>query len=122
MKKYIAIVVFIASALLATTALGALQDIKARMKARMPVIKEMKVNGFVGENALGYMVKRGETAADETIIRSENADRRLVYFAIAKQQNTTPERVGKRRAIQIFKLAKLGEWLQNENGLWFQKK
>jgi uncharacterized protein YdbL (DUF1318 family) len=122
MRKNIAIVLFITLTLLAASALGNLQDIKARMKARVPAIEAMKMKGFVGENAYGYLAERGETIANDTIIESENKDRRLVYTAIAKQQQSTPELVGKRRAIQLFKLAKPGEWLQNEDGLWFQKK
>jgi uncharacterized protein YdbL (DUF1318 family) len=45
-----------------------------------------------------------------------------VYEAIAKQQGGTAELVGKRRAIQIAEKAETGEWLQNEQGAWYQKK
>jgi hypothetical protein len=46
----------------------------------------------------------------------------MVYEAIAKQQGTTLELVGKHRAIQISDKARPGEWLQDANGKWYQKK
>ncbi len=64
----------------------------------------------------------GQQKEKPEIVTAENKDRAAVYEAIAKQQGTTVELVGKHRAIQIADKAKPGEWLQDANGKWYQKK
>ena len=96
-------------------------DIKARMKDRLPVIIELKAKGIVGENNQGYLEFIGGKQANADVVAAENKDRQTVYAAIAKQQGTTAELVGKRRALQIAKNANKGEWVQDASGKWFQK-
>jgi uncharacterized protein YdbL (DUF1318 family) len=105
---------------LGTTAFA--DDIKARMKNRLPVIKELKAEGIVGEDNKGYLQFVGGKKAKTDVVAAENKDRETVYTAIAKQQGTTAELVGKRRALQIFKKAEPGEWIQDAGGNWIQKK
>ncbi len=97
------------------------QDIKERMKSRVPVINTLKAKGVVGENNNGFLEFRGpQEKAD--VISAENADRAKVYEAIAAQQNTTPDLVGKRRSLQIrSEVAGPGEWLQDDSGNWYKK-
>jgi len=110
-------------ATLAVNAAGAsAEDIKARMIERLPAIKALKDKGLVGENNLGYLEFIGSQKENQNLIDAENNDRRLVYEAIAKQQNTTIELVGKHRAIQIAEKAQPGDWLQDATGKWYQKK
>jgi len=97
-------------------------DIKARMKNRLPVIKELKAQGIVGEDNKGYLQFVDGKKAKEDVVAAENKDRKTVYTAIAKQKGTTAELVGKRRALQIAKKASPGEWLQDASGKWYQKK
>ena len=97
-------------------------DIKTRMKNRLPVIKELKAQGIVGEDNKGYLKFVGGKKAKEDVVAAENEDRKTVYAAIAKQQGTTAELVGSRRALQIAKKASPGEWLQDASGKWYQKK
>ena len=97
-------------------------DIKARMKNRLPVIKKLKADGIVGENNQGYLQFVGGNKANADVVAAENKDRETVYTAIAKQQGTTAELVGKRRALQIAKKAAPGEWVQDASGNWIQKK
>ena len=97
-------------------------DIKARMKNRLPVIKELKIEGIVGEDNKGYLQFVGANKAKADVVAAENKDRKTVYTAIAKQQGTTAELVGKRRALQIAKKAAPGEWVQDADGKWIQKK
>ena len=97
-------------------------DIKARMKNRLPVIKKLKAEGIVGEDNKGYLQFVGGKKAKADVVAAENKDRKTVYTAIAKQQETTAELVGKRRAMQIAKNAALGEWVQDAGGNWIQKK
>ena len=101
------------------SALG--EEIKARMKARLPIIVKLKSEGIIGENSAGYLQFVGNQKANESVIAEENADRLKVYQAIAKQTGTTPEVVGQRRAVQIADKAAPGEWLQDANGKWYQK-
>jgi len=97
-------------------------DIKARMKNRLPVIKELKAQGIVGEDNKGYLQFVGGDKAKADVVAAENKDRKTVYAAIAKQQGTTAELVGKRRALQIAKKANPGEWVQDAGGNWTKKK
>jgi uncharacterized protein len=96
-------------------------DIKTRMKDRLPVIVELKAQGIVGENNLGYLEFIGDKKAKPDDVAAENEDRKTVYEAIAKQEGTTAELVGKRRALQIAQKANPGEWMQDESGKWIQK-
>jgi uncharacterized protein YdbL (DUF1318 family) len=98
------------------------ESLKARMKARLPIIVKLKAKGLVGENVNGYLQFVGKMKEKEDVVEAENNDRSKVYAAIAKQQGTTAELVGKRRALQIAKKAKAGEWLQDQSGEWYQKK
>ena len=97
-------------------------DIKARMKNRLPLIKKLKADGIVGEDNQGYLQFVGGNKAKADVVAAENKDRETVYTAIAKQQGTTAELVGKRRALQIANKAAPGEWLQDAGGNWIQKK
>jgi hypothetical protein len=96
-------------------------DIKARMKNRLPVIKKLKSQGFVGEDNAGFLQFVGDKKASADVVAAENKDRQSVYEAIAKQQGTTAELVGRRRALQNEKRAEPGEWVQDASGQWQQK-
>ena len=96
-------------------------DIKARMKNRLPVIKKLKSQGIVGEDNAGFLQFVGDKKASADVVAAENKDRQSVYEAIAKQQGTTAELVGRRRALQNQKRAEPGEWVQDASGQWQQK-
>jgi len=97
-------------------------DIKTRMKNRLPVIKELKAKQILGEDNKGLLQFVGAKREKEDVVAAENKDRKTVYAAIAKQQGTTAELVGKRRAVQIAKKASKGTWLQDAGGNWNKKK
>jgi len=97
-------------------------EIKARIKARLPVIDALKADGIIGENNRGYLEFIKNNKSKEDVVISENQDRKKVYSAIAKQQGTTADLVGKRRAKQITERAKPGQWIQDGSGNWHQKK
>ena len=97
-------------------------DIKARMQERLPTIVQMKADGVIGENNKGFLEFVPGTAPKmQNVIADENGDRKIVYSAIAKQQQTTAELVGERRATQIAQRAGADEWLQDESGKWYKK-
>lgn len=122
LKKVIAIVSVFILGILITDVYSASDSIKQRMISRLPVIKALKDQGIVGENNIGFLEFIGNRKEKADVIEAENKDRKLVYEAIAKKQGTTTEVVGQHRAIQIADKAQSGEWLQDANGKWYQKK
>ena len=118
--KYIVLLLLLAISSLGLTAAGA-ASLKERFIQRLPVIQELKQKGVVGENNQGFLAYRTNDKAHQDVVDAENADRRKVYQAIAKQQKTTVEVVGQRRALQIAQKAKNGEWLQAADGKWYRK-
>jgi len=117
----IAILPVLILGLLITDLYASAADIKQRMIARLPIIKSLKDQGLVGENNMGYLEFIGKKKEKADVVEAENKDRRQVYEAIAKQQSTTVELVGKHRAVQIAEKAMPGEWLQDANGKWYKK-
>ena len=115
----IGLLIFLAVCLAAGAA--AADDIKARMKKRLPTINKLKAQGLLGENKNGILQYRSGNQPHRAMVDAENADRLEIYSRIARQQNVSPERVGARRAIQIAKRAKPGTWLQKADGTWYRK-
>ena len=95
--------------------------IKDRMKARLPVINELKAQGIIGENNQGFLEFRGGQKPNADVIQAENADRAAVYKAIAQRQKTTPDFVGQARATQIADKEPSGFWVQDPGGAWKKK-
>ena len=107
-----------------TGALSRAEDIsavKVQMEKRLPLIVDLKSKGIVGEDRMGYLQFVGGKREKEAVVQAENQDRREVYHAIAKKEGVNVEQVGQRRALQIMNKAKKGEWLQEQNGKWYQK-
>jgi uncharacterized protein YdbL (DUF1318 family) len=122
MQKKITIAAgLLAMALMAFGGPARAEDLKSRMHQRLPQIVDLKAKGKIGENNQGYLEARNGTAAFKGLIDAENKDRRMVYEAIAKQNNISIDVVGRRRAMQIAARADKGDWLQNEAGQWYQK-
>ena len=111
----------VALSVMAGGALAGGDPIKDRMLARLPEVNALKAKGLLGENNKGYLEFVGGQQEKAALVASENADRRQVYAAIAKQQGTSADLVGARRAMQIAESAAPGAWLQNAKGSWQQK-
>jgi uncharacterized protein len=107
--------------LLATSSVSFAQDIKARFKERLPKIIELKSQGIIGENNQGYLDFVGSVRQMQDVVDAENRDRRIVYEEIARQQGTTVQTVGQRRALQLRDLANSGDWVQDDAGRWYRK-
>ena len=105
-------------------ALSAADDaatIKKHMAERKPKIEVLKKAGSVGENKDGYLEAMKEAKledADKKLLEDENADRKVIYAAIAKKEGSTVEKVGELRAKQIRSKAPEGEFIQGEDGKW----
>ena len=97
------------------------EDIKERIKARLPVISALKAEGVIGENNKGYLEFLGPNKTQQEVVNAENSDRKTVYAMIAKQQGVSADMVGKRRAVRIAEKAKPGHRLQNPSGSWYTK-
>jgi len=96
-------------------------DVKARMKSRLPEIVKLKAQGLVGETARGYLAHVTSSTAGRDIVDAENADRKSVYTLIAGQQGVSIEKVEILRARQIVDNANAGEFLQKPDGTWYRK-
>ena len=98
-----------------------IKEIKARMIARIPAINSLKNQGIIGENNQGFLEYRSSSKPHKKLVDAENADRKLVYRIIGKKQGASPALVGRRRAIQIAKKGKAGQWFQKPDGSWYKK-
>lgn len=110
--------------LLSALSLSALNlgEVKEQMAKRQPAIEALWAAGKIGENNQGFVEARSALSAQETEqVRAENADRKLVYEAIARTTRTSPEKVGLQRAAQISQRADKGLWLQDAAGRWYRK-
>lgn len=107
--------------LFAISSVSFAQDIKARFKERLPKIIELKSQGIIGENNQGYLEFVGGTRQMQDLVDAENRDRRTVYEGISRQQGTTVQTVGQRRALQLMDLANPGDWVQDDAGRWYRK-
>ena len=95
--------------------------IKVQMEKRLPLIVDLKSRGIVGEDKMGYLQFVGGKREKDDVVQAENQGRRKVYEVIAQKEGATLEQVGQRRALQIAGKARKGEWLQDQNGKWYQK-
>jgi|GEM_PF-393694 len=93
----------------------------ARIKERLSQINDFKVRGILGESNAGFLGLIKADAAAKKLAEAENGDRWIIYQEIAKQKNTTPEMVAKRRALKNVARAAAGVWIQSPDGSWRQK-
>jgi uncharacterized protein YdbL (DUF1318 family) len=119
--KFLIATILAALSVLLLAQAGLADDIKDRMKARLPVINELKAQGLIGENNQGYLEFRSGQKPEADVVQAENTDRAAVYKAIAQRQNTTPDFVGQARAAQIAEKEPGGFWIQDPGGAWKQK-
>lgn len=126
MKKMLIVFAVLMLALPAFLPVASAQDaatIKQNMINRLPAIAAMKSKGLAGEDNRGYLaaVSSQLSAADQAVIDAENADRKVVYEAIAQKTGATADLVGKQRAKQLAEQASAGEYIMDENGTWKKK-
>ena len=124
MKTLLARFLLVPAALVLTVATVHAQDlnsVKARIAQRLPQIDSSKASGALGENTRGFVEARSTGGDVAALISAENADREVVYAAIAKHSGTSAAVVGAARAKQIAAHSAPGVWLQAETGTWYQK-
>lgn len=124
MKNYLVILIVALTAVMGAAPevrAADLSAVKARMSERLGKVVALKQSGSVGENNLGYLTARKALSGEEAkMVAAENADRRVVYAAIAAKTKTSVGKVGKTRAASIRKTAPKGTWVQLASGAWKQ--
>ncbi len=105
--------------------------LKENFKKRYPTILKLKDAGKIGETTKGKIgaVKAAyleEKASGETTVRAiiaaENTDRDRLYVLMAKQAETTVDKVAARAAKRNFGKASLEHYLKLKSGKWVKKK
>ena len=124
-----ALLLVVACSLLCSAAASAasLDELKARFKARLPKLLEMKKAGKVGETYQGLLgavdAKYLKDAAVKKMIDDENADRKALFQIMAQQLKTKPEIVGQREFKRRLEKAKPEEYFKtSKDAPWKQKK
>ena len=97
-------------------------SIKERMKTRLLLLKELKAKSIIDEDNQGYLQFVSQDKTGEDVVNAENFGREKIYNAIAKQQGTTGEMVGRLRAKTILEKGLPWEYFMDEIGKWYQKK
>ncbi len=97
------------------------KEIFESMDQRLPLITELKEKGIVGETLQGYLAFVTDNKPNQDIIEKENIDRKTIYSLISKKEGLALKEVEKIRAGKIAKDANPGEYLQKEDGTWYQK-
>lgn len=100
---------------------GAVDDAKARMRERVPIIDALKRDGVVGENNRGYLEVRESSGNVSEVVTAENTDRQTIFADTATIRGVAPEVVGRIFSRQIAAASAPGVWLQRENGEWYKK-
>jgi len=97
------------------TALGA-------TKEQLAVIKGLKNKGLVGEDNRGFLAFVTDKKIAEEVVNAVNAERLKAYQKIAAEQKVAVDQVGRSRAEQLAGEAATGEWIQDADGKWRQKR
>ena len=96
-------------------------------RERRPAVREWKNRGCMGETNQGTLVARpGDGCGQEvaTLIRAENADRRIIYDAFMKENNipaADKPRVNSAFAKARQERSRPNDWVQLDNGEWVRK-
>jgi len=105
-----------------------IQAIIQSIRDRAPQVRELRVQGCVGENNKGHLEHRPAPGCDpkaaQPLIAAHNADRRRLAETIARQ-NSMPSSDVPRLEAALAKArrerVRPGEWVQLDDGSWVQK-
>jgi hypothetical protein len=110
--------IFAALALFLTVAVGAIPA----GGNQLAIVKGLKQKGLVGEDNRGFLAYVTEKKVAVEVVEAVNAERLKTYQKIAAEQKVSVEQVGRNRATQLLSDASPGEWFQDADGKWRQKK
>ncbi|MCL2104847.1 MAG: YdbL family protein [Kiritimatiellaeota bacterium] len=100
MKKMMGIVLALVVGFASVSFADAVSDAKDRRKARREEVIQMRKSGAAAEGDDGYLVVKKKEA--EAVAKAENADRKIGYEALAKNNGKTVAEIGK-QAAEILK-------------------
>lgn len=92
-----------------------------RRKDRLAELSSWEAKGVIGENKSGLVEIRNPQGADSTagqIVEGENADRRIIYQAVANKNGTSVEEVQKLYARRLQANAPAGTPVETPDGAW----
>ena len=92
-------------------------------KQRFDQLRALKAQGAIGENNRGYVEALETGPAIQSIVDTENQDRKFIYKTIQEQNNLTNaiETIEKVFARVQREKAAPGDKIQNEDGQWATK-
>ena len=100
-------------------------DVRERRRSRRDQIKAWKSAQLIGENNKGLLEARTADGSlsdsVKKVVDAENADRRLVFQAIAGKQNIPVESVAQRMGARMAERSAEGTWVQDGAGKWTVK-
>ena len=100
-------------------------DVRERRPGRSDQIKASKSAQLIGENNKGLLEARTADGSlsdsVKKVVDAENADRRLVFQAIAGKQNIPVESVAQRMGARMAERSAEGTWVQDGAGKWTVK-
>lgn len=109
--------------------LNPMKDAIKRRKARAKDVKGYSAKGYIGENRKAYLQMLESAPSDlkskiKSLIKEENADRKVIYEAIAEKNNTGVSGVQEISFKDDYKRAPSGYWFEAMQGgayEWIQK-
>jgi uncharacterized protein YdbL (DUF1318 family) len=106
MKGVLSLAVAMAIGCVCLAQADTVEDAKNRRKERREQVEQLIKAGKAEEGADGYLAaKAGASEEGNTLIKAENADRKIGYEVIAKANGKTVEEVGKQAAAILKALA-----------------
>jgi len=109
-----------------------IQKITDARKERFAKIDGLLSNGVIGEGKDGFLKDKDlrslplkEVAEARKLVKEENADRDSLYRAIAKANEIAEDKVaeiGSNFAVRIREKLRPGQYYQDDEGNWVQKK
>lgn len=124
MKRLGTMMVFCVLTAVATAAADGLEAAQSRMRQRLVRIGELKLAKVIGETHDGYLAVADAARADaatQAVVQEENADRTVVYRAVAARAGTDVGLVGVQRALTIREQSVAGLLFRDEAGAWHEK-
>ncbi len=132
-RRFLVLIVALMAFPASSMALQSEATVKARVKARYPVIRVLIDQGKVGETYEGYVATvdpsfdleqtsfLGQTMTIAALLAADKTDRESLYDAIAQRVGVVRLAVEQSSRRKLFARAKAGHWLRNHKGTWFQK-
>jgi uncharacterized protein len=100
-------------------------SVESRIKDRFPKLEKYRDDGKVGEvfdGTIQYVNDANSSDGNlKTLVDQENADRKILFAIIVKEEGGTVEKVAQVYARKLFDLAKSNHYLKGKNGKWVKK-